>query len=114
TAFLGRERRFGEAVLHTYNNPLMWEAESPAANGIMDARSLARLYALLANGGEIDGIRLVSGDSIREWSRVRIDQNDRYDGRDFRIALGYIASSSWYRIGAREKAFRRPGVVGAV
>src|SRR5262249_7691505 len=94
TAFLGRERRFGQAVLHTYNSPLMWEAESPAGNGIMDARSLARLYALLANGGEIDGVRLLSPASIAEWSRVRVEEDDRYDGRDFHIALGYIASSS--------------------
>ena len=114
TAFLGRERRFGEAVLHTYNNPLMWEAESPAANGIMDARSLARLYALLANGGEVDGVRLLSAESIAEWGRVRVEQNDRYDGRDFRIALGYIGSSSWYRMGPSHETFGDPGMGGAV
>ncbi len=86
----------------------MWEAESPAGNGIMDARSLAKLYALLANGGEIDGVRLVSPASISEWSRVRVEQNDLYDGRDFRIALGYISSSSWYRMGRGESTFGDP------
>lgn len=114
TAFLGRERRFGEAVLHTYNNPLMWRAESPAGNGIMDARSLARLYGLLANGGELDGVRLVSPASIEEWSRVRVAENDLYDGRDFRIARGYIASSSWYRMGPGASTFGDPGMGGAV
>jgi CubicO group peptidase (beta-lactamase class C family) len=114
TAFLGRERRFGQAVLHTYNSPLMWEAESPAGNGIMDARSLARLYALLANGGELDGVRLLSPSSIAEWGRVRVEQKDLYDGRDFRIALGYIASSSWYRMGPGENTFGDPGMGGAV
>ena len=114
TAFLGRERRFGSAVLHTYNNPLMWLAESPAANGIMDARSLARLYALLANGGELDGVRLVPAESIEEWSRLRVDQKDRYDGRDFRIGLGYIRSSSWYAMGPTDATFGDPGMGGAV
>lgn len=114
TAFLGRERRFGQAVLHAYNNPLLWEAESPAANSITDARSLARLYALLANGGELDGVRLVSESSVAEWSRLRVDQNDRYDGRDFRIALGYIKTSSWYAMGPNDDTFGDPGMGGAV
>lgn len=114
TAFLGHERRFGQAVLHAYNSPVMWQAESPAGNGIMDARSLAKLYALLANGGEIEGVRLLSRESIVDWSTVRVAQNDRYDGRDFRIALGYISSSSWYRMGRGQKTFGDPGMGGAV
>jgi len=114
TAFIGRERRFGEAVLHAYNDPQMWRAESPAANGIMDARSLARLYAVLANGGELDGVSLLSPRSIGEWSAIRVDQKDLYDGRDFRIALGYIGSSSWYRMGLGPRTFGDPGMGGAV
>jgi CubicO group peptidase (beta-lactamase class C family) len=114
TAFIGRERRFGEAVLHAYNDPQMWRAESPAGNGIMDARSLARLYAVLANGGELDGVSLLSPISIEEWSTIRVDQKDLYDGRDFRIALGYIGSSSWYRMGLGRRTFGDPGMGGAV
>jgi CubicO group peptidase (beta-lactamase class C family) len=114
TAFLGRERRFGQAVLHAYNDPRMWRAEHPAGNGIMDARSLARLYAVLANGGEVDGVKLLSPESIEDWSTIRVDQRDLYDGRDFRIALGYISSSSWYRMGPGARTFGDPGMGGAV
>ncbi len=32
----------------------------PSANGLFTARSLARMYAALAEGGEIDGVRLMS------------------------------------------------------
>jgi CubicO group peptidase (beta-lactamase class C family) len=32
----------------------------PAANGLFTARSLARVYAMLAQGGELDGVRLLS------------------------------------------------------
>jgi len=35
-------------------------AAIPAANGLFTARSLARMYAALANGGELDGVRLLS------------------------------------------------------
>jgi CubicO group peptidase (beta-lactamase class C family) len=39
--------------------------EIPAANGSVDARSLARMYAMLAQGGELGGVRIVSPESIK-------------------------------------------------
>jgi CubicO group peptidase (beta-lactamase class C family) len=36
----------------------------PAANGLFTARSLARMYAALAGGGELDGVRLLSPATI--------------------------------------------------
>ncbi len=39
--------------------PLL-DAEIPAANGVVTARALARMYGAIANGGEIDGIRFLS------------------------------------------------------
>jgi CubicO group peptidase (beta-lactamase class C family) len=44
--------------------PRSRSAEIPAANGTMDARSLARMYAALAEAGELDGVRLASKESI--------------------------------------------------
>lgn len=42
-----------------------WQAaEVPASSGVTSARDLARLYAPLANGGELDGIRLFSEKSM--------------------------------------------------
>ena len=41
----------------------MHAAEVPAANGICDARSLARMYAALV--GEVDGIRLLTTDQVK-------------------------------------------------
>ncbi len=39
--------------------PLL-DAEMPAANGVVTARALARMYGAIANGGEIDGTRFLS------------------------------------------------------
>ncbi|MGH3633480.1 MAG: serine hydrolase domain-containing protein [Mycobacterium sp.] len=39
--------------------PLL-DAEIPAANGVVTARALARMYGAIANGGEIDGMRFLS------------------------------------------------------
>jgi CubicO group peptidase (beta-lactamase class C family) len=40
-------------------------AEIPGANAIGTARSVARLYGCLARGGELDGVRILSDESVR-------------------------------------------------
>jgi CubicO group peptidase (beta-lactamase class C family) len=40
-------------------------ATLPGAGGIMNARSMARFFAALAGGGELDGVRLLSADRVR-------------------------------------------------
>ncbi len=50
---------------------------NPSAGGLFTARALAHMYALLAGGGELDGVRLLSERTVREASRV---QNRRPDG----------------------------------
>jgi CubicO group peptidase (beta-lactamase class C family) len=56
---------------------------------MFDAPSLARLYAMLANGGELDGVRLLSREAIR---RASTDQNgfiDRIIPFPLRVKMGY-------------------------
>ena len=65
-------------------------ASIPAANGLFTARSLARMYACLAAGGELDGVRLISQRQLQQATRV---QNEA-PGRavlpiDMRWRLGY-------------------------
>jgi CubicO group peptidase (beta-lactamase class C family) len=43
----------------------------PAANGLFTARSLARMYAALAGGGAIDGVRLLSRDTLKRAMQVQ-------------------------------------------
>ncbi|MFF5140413.1 serine hydrolase [Streptomyces sp. NPDC013157] len=49
------------------NNPALWRPEIPAANGVLDARSLARLYSTVVDGP----LRVVSPLSV---DRVRHQQ----------------------------------------
>lgn len=61
----------------SFNDDAVVKACIPAANGMFTARSLARLYAVMANEGELDGVRLMSSQRVREISRIqsrRIDQ----------------------------------------
>jgi len=50
--FIGPER--GRPI-DLANDPAFWTAEAPAVNGIGDARSVARMYAMLAAGGGSTG-----------------------------------------------------------
>jgi CubicO group peptidase (beta-lactamase class C family) len=57
--------------------PLL-DAEIPAANGVVTARGLARMYGAIANGGEIDGIRFLSRELVAGLTgrkSLRLDRN---------------------------------------
>ena len=63
-------RRFVNTLLPRGIEDVLWgpevmDAEVPAANGFVTARSLATLYAMLAGGGEIGGVRLLSPATVR-------------------------------------------------
>ena len=46
-------------------------AAIPAANGLFTARALAKVYAALADGGEIDGVRLLSRKTLARATQVQ-------------------------------------------
>ena len=80
------------------NLPKVRAAEIPAANGSMDARSLARMYAVLAEGGELDGVRLAAKESITLFGTktfggpsaiTELSGLDLGDTWDMRYALGF-------------------------
>ena len=52
-------------------------AAIPAANGLFTARSLARMYAALAGGGEIDGVRLISRETLRRATELQEPTKER-------------------------------------
>jgi CubicO group peptidase (beta-lactamase class C family) len=62
----------------------------PAANGLFTARSLARMYAALAGGGEIDGVRILSRRTLMRASQVqRRPRSMLVIPFDMRWRLGY-------------------------
>ena len=65
-------------------------ASIPAANGLFTARSLARMYACLAAGGELDGVRLLSPQTLgRALRRQRHSGELAVIPFDMRWRLGY-------------------------
>lgn len=54
-----------------FGSPQSLRVPIPAANGLFTARSLAKMYALLANGGELDGVRLLSGETLAQATTLQ-------------------------------------------
>ena len=54
-----------------FNSPEFRQASVPAANGMFTARSLARMYACLAHGGELDGVRLLPEAAILRATQIQ-------------------------------------------
>ena len=62
----------------------------PAANGLFTARSLARMYAALAQGGAINGVRLLSSETLARATEVQSPAPGRIViPFDMRWRLGY-------------------------
>jgi len=49
-----------------FGSPQSLRVPIPAANGLFTARSLAKMYAALSNGGEFDGVRLLSRKTLKQ------------------------------------------------
>ena len=63
--------------------------EMPAANGVFTARSLAKMYAALATDGSVDGVQVLSPETLREAGRVQNRGRDYVLGLPMRWRLGY-------------------------
>jgi CubicO group peptidase (beta-lactamase class C family) len=71
-------------------NSRAWRAaEIPAGGGTGNARAVARLLAILANGGVADGRRFMSDDGCRRALEPQVEGLDLALGRPMRFGLGY-------------------------
>ena len=76
-----------------FNSPEVHAAEIPAANGITDARSLARMYASLV--GEVDGVRLFTPETVKAVSTEQSNGPDTVLMVPTRFGLGYFLDSGF-------------------
>jgi len=73
-----------------FNREDIHRAVIPAANGIGTARDLARFYACMANGGELDGTRLLEEETIENATDTHAETNsDGTLSRPARYGLGF-------------------------
>ena len=79
----------GSQVAHYFNRREIQQAAIPGSGGIMNARSLARHYAMLAAGGELDGVRILSPERIRAATELQSYELDEVYRVRIRRGLGY-------------------------
>ena len=72
----------------------LW-AENPSANGWTNGRAVARLCALFANGGELDGVRLLSRKMTESAGSIHYEGEDLFWGV-VRYGLGFGLDSDGY------------------
>jgi CubicO group peptidase (beta-lactamase class C family) len=73
----------------TFNREEVRRAAIPSSGGIMNARSLARHYACLGAGGELDGVFLLSAEQIRLATALQTDAEDELYKVRVKRGLGY-------------------------
>jgi CubicO group peptidase (beta-lactamase class C family) len=96
------------------NDDAFLEAHMPAANGVATARSMARLYGCLACDGELDGVRLVSPETLRlAWSPIGAGL-DRLTREPLAFSTGYEIQSETQWYGPAVQAFGHSGAGGSV
>jgi CubicO group peptidase (beta-lactamase class C family) len=79
----------GSQVAMYFNRREIQQAAIPGSGGIMNARSLARHYAMLAAGGELDGVRILSPERIRAATELQSYELDEVYRVRIRRGLGY-------------------------
>lgn len=80
---------FVDGIMEILRDDRGYGAEIPAVNGTFTARSLARLYAALAGGGEVDGVRIMSAAHAARLSELQVDERDYVIKLNMKWRLGY-------------------------
>jgi CubicO group peptidase (beta-lactamase class C family) len=86
---LAKEALLPRGCRAIYFSPRMLDAEVPAMNGVFTARSLARMYAMLAGRGVLDETRYLSEETIRRATQIQSRSLDAVVGFPMRWRLGY-------------------------
>ena len=88
------------------------QAAIPAANGLFTARSLARMYAALAGGGVLHGVRLLSPGTLARATEIQPrPSNHALIPFDMRWRLGY--HGVFTTLGVPKRAFGHFGFGGS-
>ncbi|TYL37183.1 serine hydrolase [Natronococcus pandeyae] len=97
-----------------FNDETVRRAVIPAANGIGTARDMARFYACIANGGELDGTRLLDEETVAEATQTHAEtESDGTLSRPARYALGFWTgglANDMFGSFSRERMFGHAGL----
>ena len=98
----------------TVNTPEWRQSEIPSTNMHASARGVARMYSVLAHGGEHNNIRLISADTLSLATQEVSSGHDVVLGRDSRFGHGFQIPMPERGFGPNAEAFGHFGAGGSV
>jgi CubicO group peptidase (beta-lactamase class C family) len=104
----------GISGAHWVNTPQWRLAEVPSTNGHGNARSVARIYAALAKGGAIDGVRIAGEDILSEFTTEHSRGEDQITQHPARFGLGFQLTQPERPLGPNAHAFGHFGAGGSL
>jgi len=99
----------------TLNSTAWRRAELTSASGHGTPRTVARVYAAVARGGELDGVRLMRPETIRDMLEEQHNQTEKMQERPYHQARGVLLNtpvSVW--MGPNMHAFGHHGFGGSI
>ena len=97
------------------DNSREWRAaEIPAANGHANGRSIARAYAALSVGGELDGAHIMSPGAIDNAIVEQSEGDDTVLRVPTRFGLGFMLNSESFPMGDAPRVFGHTGAGGSM
>ncbi len=96
-------------------NTAEWRlAELPSTNGHGNARSVARIYAALAKGGALNGVRILGEAMLREGTAEHSCGHDLVTEHPARFGLGFQLTQPERPMGAGVRSFGHFGAGGSL
>lgn len=89
-------------------------AEIPAAGGTGNARSVGRIHSVLANGGVVDGVRLLSASTVERILEQQSDGPDLVLGMPMRFGIGFGLMGDTIPLSPNDRAFFWGGWGGSI
>ena len=96
------------------NTPEWRAAELPSTNGHGTARGVARVYAVLAAGGTLDGVRVLGAETLRAAVAEQSSGPDLILERPSRFGLGFQLTQPERPLGPNPGAFGHFGAGGSL
>lgn len=94
-----------------FNTRAVHASEMPAANGITDARSVARMYA--ATIGEVDGVRLVNDSTVDTMRAEQVHGDDLSLVLPTRFGYGFMLNATYLPL-LSDESFGHYGAGGSL
>lgn len=97
-----------------WNSRAYHAAEIGGAGGIATARAMARYYACMAQGGELDGVRILKPETIAAGLKLRSKFYDPYVVEPMAYGTVFAVQTEQGRFGPAPDAFGHSGAGGSI